>query len=346
MSFRFWRRIRIAPGVTLNLSKSGGSLSFGPRGAKFTVGSRGKRATVGIPGTGLFYTTTLQSGRSGGKRNVSSAAPTVPSVRAEDRLTLGFFKRLITPDDEEALVDGCRELVLGNEDKALEHFKNAVHLADGAYLAGFLTLKKEQLTETADYLATAAEKHSRLGRYFSKYGISATMSLPITDEVSAHVGPDLRGVLLGLVEVYQRQERWQDAIACLEKLRRLEPDDVVVKLSLAELLLNDHPGDKKVCQKVVRLVEDIENETSIHAALMLYKAKALRHLGLATAARDTLTAALRRKKGQSDDLLRALRYERALAYEDLGQKSRARAEFEKLYAEDTDFEDIAERLGL
>ena len=346
MSFRFWRRIRIAPGVTLNLSKSGGSLSFGPRGAKFTVGSRGKRATVGIPGTGLFYTTTLPSGRSGGRRNASSAVPEVPSVRAEDRLTLGFFKRLVTPDDEEALVDGCRELVLGNEDKALEYFKNAVHLADGAYLAGFLTLKKEHLTEAADYLATAAERHSRLGRYFSKYGISATMSLPITDEVSAHVGPDLRGVLLGLVEVYQRQERWQDAIACLEKLRRLEPNDVVVKLSLAELLLDAHLGDKNVCQKVVRLVEGIENETPIHAALMLYKAKALRHLGLATAARDTLTAALRRKKGRSDDLLRALRYERALAYEDLGQKSRARAEFEKLYAETPDFEDVAERLGL
>ena len=73
------------------------------------------------------------------------------------------------------------------------------------------------------------------------------------------MGPDLRGVLLGLVEVYQRQERWQDAIACLEKLRRLEPNDVVVKLSLAKLLLDAHPGDKNVCQKVVRLVEGIEN---------------------------------------------------------------------------------------
>ena len=80
--------------------------------------------------------------------------------------------------------------------------------------------------------------------------------------------------------------------------------------------------------------------------LLLYKAKALRHLRLATAARDTLTVALRRKKGRSDDLLRALRYERALAYEDLGQKSRARAEFEKLYAEAPDFEDVAVRLGI
>lgn len=60
MAFRFWRRIKIAPGVTLNLSKSGGALSFGPRGAKFTAGSRGRRATVGIPGTGLFYTQILQ----------------------------------------------------------------------------------------------------------------------------------------------------------------------------------------------------------------------------------------------------------------------------------------------
>ena len=113
------------------MSKSGGSLSFGPRGAKFTVGARGKRATVGIPGTGLVYTTTLPSGRSGGRRSASYSAPAVPTVRPEDRRTMGFFKRLIKPHDEEALVDACREVVLGHEDNVLEHFTNAVHLADG-----------------------------------------------------------------------------------------------------------------------------------------------------------------------------------------------------------------------
>ena len=367
MSFRFWRRVRIAPGVTLNLSKRGGSLSFGPRGAKFTIGPRGKRATVGIPGTGIFYTTTVPSGKSGGRKSASYSAPAVPTVRPpacagelhadrEDRLTMGFFKRLITPIEEEALVDGCRELVLGNEEKALEHLEKAVHLADGAYLAGFLALKQQRLEEAATYLATAAEKHSRLGRYFFKYGISAAMSLPITDlsacghaqagEISAHVGPDLRGVLLGLVEVYQRQERWEDAIACLERLKRLEPDDVVVKLSLAELLLTARPGDKNVCRKVVRLTEGIENESPIHTALLLYKARALRGLGLLIAARETLTGALRRKKGRSEELLRALRYERVLVYEDLGKPRRARSELEKLYAEDPDYEDVAAQLGL
>jgi len=96
-------------------------------------------------------------------------------------------------------VDGCRELILGNEEKA-------VHLPRRRVPCRFPGAQQNRLEEAANCLAMAAEKHSRLCRYFSKYGISATMSLPITDEVSAHVGPDLRGVLLGLVEVYQRQE--------------------------------------------------------------------------------------------------------------------------------------------
>ena len=72
----------------------------------------------------------------------------------------------------------------------------------------------------------------------------------------------------------------------------------------------------------------------------------MRTLGLHTAARDVLTAACRKKKDRNEDLLRAIRYERACVYEDLGRKTHARREFEKLYAEDPAFEDVAERLGL
>ena len=64
------------------------------------------------------------------------------------------------------------------------------------------------------------------------------------------------------------------------------------------------------------------------------------------AARDILTKTLRRKKDRSDELLRALRYERALIYEEMGQHKRARSELEKLYAEAPDYEDVAARLGL
>ena len=59
MPLRFWRRVKVAPGVTLNLSKTGTSVSLGPRGARTTLGHGKVRQTMGLPGTGLFYTRTL-----------------------------------------------------------------------------------------------------------------------------------------------------------------------------------------------------------------------------------------------------------------------------------------------
>lgn len=65
MGFRFSRRIKILPGLSLNLSKSGVSLSAGVRGARINFGRRGTYGTVGIPGTGLSYRQRLDSVASG-----------------------------------------------------------------------------------------------------------------------------------------------------------------------------------------------------------------------------------------------------------------------------------------
>lgn len=56
MGFRFHKRIKILPGVYINLSKSGVSASVGGRGATVNVGADGRRMiTLGIPGTGMSY---------------------------------------------------------------------------------------------------------------------------------------------------------------------------------------------------------------------------------------------------------------------------------------------------
>ena len=341
MGFRFWRRVRIAPGLTLNLSKSGGSLSFGRRGARFTLGPRGNRTTVGIPGTGLFYTTT--SPARGARK--TRARDLAPQVKPEDRLTLGFFRRLITPASEEAFVDGCRELALGSEAKALDYLRKS-DLADGSFLAGFIALKSDFLDEARRHFHAALADARKLGRYFDKYGIASTVSLPITNEVAAHMGPDRRGILLALVEVHQKQDRWEEALDCLKQLRKLAPKDPLIMLSLAELLTEAHPDDKAAAKEVVRTSQGIENDSVVHTALLLYQAKAMRVLGLRDGARDVLTKALRRKKNRPAELMHALRYERALVYEALGKKKRARSDLEKLYAAAPDYEDVAGRLGL
>jgi len=75
MGLRFYRRVRLFPGLSVNLSRSGPSLSVGVRGAHVTVGRRGVTRTVGIPGSGLFYTS-----RTGTQSGVHSAPPP-PDVR-------------------------------------------------------------------------------------------------------------------------------------------------------------------------------------------------------------------------------------------------------------------------
>ena len=254
------------------------------------------------------------------------------------------LSQLNVPDDQKALAEGCKALADGNEDAAFSHLLNATHLADGAFLAGVLALKKAQFVDATKYLSAAADQEKELGRYLANYGIAATLSLPITEEVTAHIEPSHRGVLLALAEAYQAQDKLPDALDCLERLQEQETGDVVVKLSLAELLLESGGENKETLQKVVKLTEGVENESTAHAALLLYKAQALRGLGLLDGAADVLTATLRRQKERPDELLRALRYERALVYEGQGQTKKARTEFEKLYAEDPNYEDVATRL--
>ena len=57
MGWRFRKRIKIAPGVNINLSKSGISTTIGKRGASVNFGKRGSFLNLGIPGTGLYSRT-------------------------------------------------------------------------------------------------------------------------------------------------------------------------------------------------------------------------------------------------------------------------------------------------
>jgi hypothetical protein len=60
MGWRFQRRKRLIPGLTLNVGKRGGSLSAGRRGAKLNVGRRGVTGTISLLGTGLSYVRRLR----------------------------------------------------------------------------------------------------------------------------------------------------------------------------------------------------------------------------------------------------------------------------------------------
>lgn len=246
----------------------------------------------------------------------------------------------MTSGDELQLVEGLKAYVGGNEAEALAHFREVTHLA------GLIALRLEYPEDAIRYLQVAEQQHQALGSYFEKYGLQISTSLQITKELFAHIGPTQRGILLALVELYQEKQDYRRALDCLRTLRELDSQDMVVRLSLAELLLEAQPKNAKVLNEVVRLGLGVENETVVHTALLLYKARALRFQGLSEAARHTLNALQRRKKGRSPELLQAVLYERGLCFEDLGNSKKARQDFEKLYALNPDYENLRERLGV
>ena len=61
MGFLFRKRIRILPGIWLNLSKRGVSTSFGGKGLTVNIKEGKVRTTASIPGTGISYRTTSTS---------------------------------------------------------------------------------------------------------------------------------------------------------------------------------------------------------------------------------------------------------------------------------------------
>ncbi|QJQ97791.1 DUF4236 domain-containing protein [Halomonas sp. PGE1] len=83
MGFRFQRRITLAPGIRLNLSKRGLGLSVGPRGASLSVGPRGVHGHAGIPGTGLAYRQKLNARSRSAGRGSSGAGRASPAGSLE-----------------------------------------------------------------------------------------------------------------------------------------------------------------------------------------------------------------------------------------------------------------------
>lgn len=79
MGFNFRKRIRIGKFLSLNIGKSGVSLSAGRRGFRQSFNTKGQaRTTIGIPGTGLSYSKTINAKKlintAGEKKKLNAAS--------------------------------------------------------------------------------------------------------------------------------------------------------------------------------------------------------------------------------------------------------------------------------
>ena len=71
MGLRFRKSIKLAPGVRINISKSGISTTIGKKGASVSLGKNGTYANLGIPGTGISVREKLSEGSSSSRSSRS-----------------------------------------------------------------------------------------------------------------------------------------------------------------------------------------------------------------------------------------------------------------------------------
>jgi hypothetical protein len=87
---RFRKSIKIAPGIKLNLSKSGISTTIGGRGVSVNVGSKGTCLNTGIPGTGLSGRVRIKEYNTGNRQVLTNSE--MPFEGSLFKLSISYYK--------------------------------------------------------------------------------------------------------------------------------------------------------------------------------------------------------------------------------------------------------------
>lgn len=214
------------------------------------------------------------------------------------------------------------------------------NLSDDFFLAATLT-RLHRFTDAIPVMERVVASNQPLPDGLMQKYVPGTleMQLPVTEHVTVGAGFDSIGASLILAELYQEVGRLEDAIGLVQRLHRLMPDEPTIRLSLADLLFSD--DDFK---GLIELTQDVENESTVELAMLHLRARALENDGLIEPAIEQLTACLRRTANRDPELLKAIRYDRAEAFERTGNERRAKSDWTKLVAEDPFYRDARSRL--
>ncbi len=283
------------PGVYVNLSKSGASLSLGPRGATGTIGPQGLRGTLGMPGTGLFYTV-----RAGG---LSARLPGRDGRSSEGvqgtRPNLGFLQRMTASVERRALVEALQAWHDGHEVEARRGFETVAtsndrtpDRVDAAWLAALMHLAAGDAKEAARFLNIVESDLHALGTAVAALDVEPIVHLEVTDLVVIHVPPTQDAYHLAAAEVAERMGEHARARRHLETLVSQDALNPLWLASWGDLIVHG-PHESADLRDVVARMASLQNDSALHAVALLAKGRALSNLGLFSAARDTFTMVYR-----------------------------------------------------
>lgn len=348
MGFRFNKSISLGKFFRLNVSRAGigGSIGVGP--FRVGVGPRGTRLTADLPGAGTSYVkqwgwgADAQSGaekkggveKKGGRKIKEASEPQTPSAMPAP----GFF----APAHEKDFARAVSAYRAGQTEEALAGFLDASAEEPGAALSAAVILSQRAATkpQAIALLENLVQQDVEFPTpLMQKYLGEARLPIRITPSVEASVPADALAATLLLVELYQEQGRADEAAGLLEELEALAGEPALT-LSLCELY-----AERGLWDGVIERAKDVAPVDDVTLETRIYYGRAMQAQGLDDAAISVFTDALKRKKNRNPRLLREAAYWRAVSCQKLGKASQASREFQKLYAEDPDFRDVAGRVA-
>lgn len=350
MGYRFYKSVSVGKGMRVGVSKSGLGVSAGVKGFRYSAHSSGRtRRTTTVSGTGLSHSSYGSSGRA--KVPSRTAAPKshqAPVVDATDLDRL-IKASIFAPKAEKLYVAGVKQVLKGALSPGMTTLGQCVEadqtLLSAYFLAGYASLKLGDEPTAIRWLEPiVTSEHSLPDRLMTKYRLdgslmSVALPIAITPSVTVEIEMSTLGTALLLAELYQENGQAEKAIGLLENIVDLAPESPVAALSLAELYAHSELWDE-----IVTMPARIENTDDLSAEFLRYKGGAMRQTGLFEGALEVLKECLKSKK-RHPEILKAARYERGLTYEAMGKRSQAARDFERLFAEDAAYLDVAQKVS-
>jgi tetratricopeptide (TPR) repeat protein len=320
------KSMKIAPGVRLNVSKTGVGASVGAGGVRYSGHSSGRRtvsARTGVPG--VYYQKSAGGGGSAKTDSLSAPAPVAPPSPKKP----GMF----APKGEKELYAAVKAQDLQaiqrvGEQRAL--YRVLAYSLAGLGLLSNEPAQAERLLE--DVFATGKDPAS--DPFASSY-LFTQLELSLAEGVTALLPINRDAVGLALAELKQDRGDLNGAIDVVE---HLEPSTYAA-VSLAELYAQTGRWDD-----VVELTNGVRNEDDAGALLCVFRGQAFREQGFHDAAHEALKEALRARSRAAEIRHLALA-ERAQNYIAQGKKAQGRKDLERILAEDSDYKGVRDQLA-
>lgn len=309
---------------------------MGGPGYRVTNSATGRRyRTIGLPGTGLYHVKELNSAGGADSAGSGGGGSGTDGGRAESQQGgQAGPPALFAPKGERVF----HEAIVAQDFARIERviYEYPEYSVPAAAIVGGWKMADGDLARAGallDWVLRTGQDpaaHPFVQRYVHS---AITVGLAPGVMATLPVSRDATGLMLA--EIYQSQGKSDEAISAVESVN----PTTYAAVSLAELYIEAGRLDD-----VIEITDGIENVDDATAFLLLARGAALREKGLFDASRGALREALKSKKRAPEVRHRAL-MERARTYAAEGKKAMARKDLERIIAEDSRVEGVAEMLA-